>query len=81
MPSLIVSTNYVKSVPMPETQEGDTIMINNLAISMAATVKDLDKFEEAFVSTLEVEILCGDNSPKQQEEVLIEDVIGKEEEQ
>lgn len=72
---MIVSTDAMESVPMPRTQD-DTIMIDNVEISMEATNKDLDKFEEAFVSIEEAEILCGDNSPMQQEEVQTEDLTG-----
>lgn len=64
----------------PMEEKEDTIVIDNVEISMVAIDKDLDKFEEAFVSTKEVEILCAHESPKQQDEVQIEDLTRKEEE-
>lgn len=52
----------------------ETIVIDDIEIIMVAIDNDLDKFEETFMSTEEVEILCSEETPMQQEEILIEDI-------
>ena len=41
---------------MSESLKDNTIIIDNVEIAMVATDIELDKFEEAFVSTQEAEI-------------------------
>ena len=55
-----------KTVPITETPKDDSIFIDNVKITMAVTNMDLDKFEEAVISTQEAKKLCSNTPPNQQ---------------
>lgn len=57
-PVVKVQTKVDKFAPMTKSLKDSTIIIDNVEIAMAATDTNLDKFEEAFVSTQEAKILC-----------------------